>query len=179
MVGPSRRMSTTQTSDGSGSSLSDFNNSTKYYCNCAYEVFMYETDDNYGRRYLVYPLENASACQYLAVVDPDYSKQARDVINQLTKELREMEFDDPLTFNASSPMKGPHMGPPTNNICGNVIPMRFRIRAEKAIIIRKLQAFVNNMKTTLLEKGHAVRASEETNTKLTFAVSCVERCSRA
>jgi len=34
-----------------------------------------------------------------------------------------MEFDDPLASDASSLMKGPHMGPPTNNICGNVIPM--------------------------------------------------------
>ena len=53
MAGPSRRMSTTQASRGSGSSRSDFNNSVKYYCNCVYEAVMYETDGNYRCCYLV------------------------------------------------------------------------------------------------------------------------------
>jgi len=55
MARPSERMSTTQTSGGSGSSLSD--NSAKYYCNCSYEAIIYETDDNYRQCYLVCPLE--------------------------------------------------------------------------------------------------------------------------
>jgi len=53
MADPSRRMSTTQTSGGSGSSRSDFNNSAKYYCNYDYEAVMFEMDDKYMRRYLV------------------------------------------------------------------------------------------------------------------------------
>ncbi|KAJ8432927.1 hypothetical protein Cgig2_023057 [Carnegiea gigantea] len=52
-------------------------------------------------------------------------------------------------------------------------------RHDKAIIIGRLQASVNNLNSTLLEKEHAVKATEETNTKLTFAVSCAQRHSRA
>ncbi|KAJ8443354.1 hypothetical protein Cgig2_015835 [Carnegiea gigantea] len=196
MAGPSRRMSTTQTSGGSGSSWSDLDNNAKYYYNCGYVVVMYETDDNYRRRHLVCSLENESACQYLAVVDPDYPKQARDVIDQLTEELGEMEFFDPLASDASSPLQGPHVGPRGKVICGTVFPIvwecgkpaeivvdphvpcmrrvvcqqrmcghdvwlkRSRTRHDKAIIIRRLQASVNKLKATLLEKGHVVRASE-------------------
>ncbi|KAJ8425493.1 LOW QUALITY PROTEIN: hypothetical protein Cgig2_029575 [Carnegiea gigantea] len=43
-------------------------------------------------------------------------------------------------------------------------------RHDKAIIIRRLQASVNKLKATLLEKGHTVRASEGTNMKLAVAV---------
>lgn len=57
MASSSRRMSTTLTSGGWGSSQSDLNNSAKYYCNCGYEAVMYKIDDNYRRRYLVCPLE--------------------------------------------------------------------------------------------------------------------------
>ncbi|KAJ8435440.1 hypothetical protein Cgig2_012561 [Carnegiea gigantea] len=57
MAGPSRRTPTTQTSGGWESSQSDFDNSAKYYCNCGYEVVIYEMDDNYRCRYLVRPLE--------------------------------------------------------------------------------------------------------------------------
>ena len=57
MAGPLRRTSTTQSSGGSGSSQSDFDNIAKYYCNCGYKAVMYKTDDNYRRRYLVCPLE--------------------------------------------------------------------------------------------------------------------------
>jgi len=56
---------------------------------------------------------------------------------------------------------------------------RCRTRAEKAIIIYKVQASANNLKATLLNKGHVVRASEETNTKLNYAMSCAERRTRA
>ena len=57
MAEPSRRTSTTQSSGTSGSSRSDFGNIAKYYCNCGYEAVMYETDNNYRRRYIVCPLE--------------------------------------------------------------------------------------------------------------------------
>ncbi|KAJ8429659.1 hypothetical protein Cgig2_001655 [Carnegiea gigantea] len=119
MVSPSRGTSTTQTSGGSGSSRSDFDNSAKYYCNYGYEAVMHEMDDNYRRRCLVCPLER---------------------------------------------------------MCGHDIWLkRSRTRHDKAIIIRRLQVSVNKLKATLLEKGHAVRVSEETNTKLAVAVSCAQR----
>ncbi|KAJ8447135.1 hypothetical protein Cgig2_022864 [Carnegiea gigantea] len=72
-----------------------------------------------------------------AVVDPDYSKQARVVIDQLTEELRE-------------------------RMCGHDIRLkRSPTRHEKANIIQRLQASVNKLKATLLEKGHAVRHKYE------------------
>ena len=49
------------------------------------------------------------------------------------------------------------------------------MRAEKASIIHKLQATVNNLKGTLLERGHEVRASEECNYLLTQALTCAQR----
>ncbi|KAJ8429660.1 hypothetical protein Cgig2_001656 [Carnegiea gigantea] len=177
-------MSTTQTSRGSRSSRSDFDNSAKYYYNYGYEAVMYGTDDNCRRRYLVCPLDvncnsfivdpfifeplvvfynssstNESVCQYLAVVDPDYPKQARDIIDQLTDELREVR---------------------DLRIGGHDFWLkRSQIRHDKAIIIRRLQASVNKLKTTLLEKGHTVRASEETNMKLAVAMLCAQRRCKA
>ncbi|KAJ8423550.1 hypothetical protein Cgig2_007081 [Carnegiea gigantea] len=47
---------------------------------------------------------------------------------------------------------------------------RSPMRHDKAIIIRRLQASVNKLKATLLEKGHAVRALHDANTKLAIAV---------
>jgi len=35
-------------------------------------------------------LQNSAACAFLAVLDPNYPKQARDVIDDLTQELREV-----------------------------------------------------------------------------------------
>jgi len=46
-AGPSRT-STPQSSGGSGSSGSDFDNIAKYYYNCGYEAVMYETDATTG-----------------------------------------------------------------------------------------------------------------------------------
>ena len=36
-------------------------------------------------------IKNAAACSHLAVIDPSYPKQARDMIDQLTKELQEVQ----------------------------------------------------------------------------------------
>ncbi|KAJ8425523.1 hypothetical protein Cgig2_013250 [Carnegiea gigantea] len=50
-------------------------------------------------------------------------------------------------------------------MCGHDIWLkRSQPRHDKAIIIRIRQASVNNLKAISLEKGHAVRAFEETNT---------------
>lgn len=51
---------------------------------------MLETDDNYRRRFVACPRENEHACPFLNVIDPDYPKQARDVIDELAAELREV-----------------------------------------------------------------------------------------
>lgn len=53
--------------------------------------------------------------------------------------------------------------------------MRSCTKAEKTLIIRRLQASANNLKAILLENGHAVRAFEEHNTKLTSTISCAKQ----
>ena len=57
MAGPSRRLSNSNTSGGSGTSLSNLNGGKTYYCNCGLPAVMYETDDNYKRRFVVCPRE--------------------------------------------------------------------------------------------------------------------------
>ncbi|KAJ8446953.1 hypothetical protein Cgig2_006581 [Carnegiea gigantea] len=203
----SRRTSTTKSSGWSGLSRSDFDNIAKYYCDCGCEVVMYEADDNYRRRYLVCPLENESACQYLAVVDLDYPKQARLVIDQLTEELREVrdlvrtertdhhfiqEEDRAADLKVRADMlKWKQLSAilvvlnivlviwvAWVRMCDHDVRLKHSpMRHDKTIIIRRLQASVNKLKATLLEKGHAVRASHDTNTQLAVAVSYAEhRC---
>lgn len=52
------------------------------------EAVVLEADDNYGRRVAACPRENEHACTYMLVIDPDYPKQARDVIDELAEEVR-------------------------------------------------------------------------------------------
>ncbi|KAJ8441457.1 hypothetical protein Cgig2_023643 [Carnegiea gigantea] len=137
---------------------------------CIYEAVMYETDDNYRRRYL-----NESAYQYLAVVDPDYPKQARVVIDKLTEELREVRDLVRTERNDHHFIQEEDRPVDSKRMCGHDVRLKHsRTRHDKAIIIRRLQASINKLKATLLEKGHTVRASNDTNTKLAVAVSCAE-----
>ncbi|KAJ8428045.1 hypothetical protein Cgig2_007622 [Carnegiea gigantea] len=125
-------------------------------------------------------LTNESAYQYLAVVDPDYPKQARDIIDQLTEKLREVRELVHTKRNDHHFIQEEDRAMDWKRMCGHdVWSKHSRTRHDKAIIIRRLQASINKLKATLLEKGHAVRASEETNTKLTVAVSCAQRRCKA
>ncbi|KAJ8445204.1 hypothetical protein Cgig2_024410 [Carnegiea gigantea] len=142
-------------------------------------------------------LQNEFTCQYLAVVDPDYPKQARDIIDQLTGELREVrdfvrtERNDHHFIQEEDQAMHPKVRADLlkwKHRCAMLVLLnivlvmllawvRSQTRHDKAIIIQRLQASVNNLKATLLEKGHALRASEERNTKLTFAMMSAKHLS--
>ncbi|KAJ8436382.1 hypothetical protein Cgig2_032203 [Carnegiea gigantea] len=76
-----------------------YNSGQKFYRFCGLEATVLETDDNYRQRFVACPRENENACP-LNVIDPNYPKQVRDVIDELAADLREGPAYDAHTWSA-------------------------------------------------------------------------------
>ncbi|KAJ8441225.1 hypothetical protein Cgig2_033949 [Carnegiea gigantea] len=92
MAGPSRRRAYSHGSTRSRTTRTYFETREKYHCYYQLEVAVLEMDDNYRRRFVACPWENENACQFLNMIDPNYPKQARDVIDELVEEVRQESY---------------------------------------------------------------------------------------